>query len=305
MSFHFPASAISTANPPRAESGDRGLQSTTAATRYEVFALIESLPHCETWKVRDRNTGDWLALLQLRVEHPAARRELVRQRTAFEVARLVHSDYVVRAVEARWEDSPPVATYEWLDGWTLRQQLAAGQPVSPGRALWLLRQMLLGLSDLWQAGYAHGDLSAEHVFVCRNGVLRLTHLESAIRTTAASELPTDLAVGGAGREDDAARDDAGNSSGGKPRGRHLHAAGLLYLQLLAGPAFEDAGAALLGSGIHVDELQAAFRKILPAVPREATGLAARVLAAAESADRQQAERLANAALRLELQFWQA
>jgi hypothetical protein len=298
MTFHFPASAI----PGATQAIDR-LQSTTAAPRYEVFALRESLPHCEIWKVRDRETGDWLALQQLRLEHPAARRELIRQRTAFEVARLVRSDYVVRAVEARWGDSPPVATYEWLDGWTLHQRLAIGHPVSPGRALWLLRQMLLGLSDLWQAGYAHGDLSAEHVFICRNGALRLTHLESAICTTTLPEIPSDEILTSPDQRECAVAESA-DQFAARTRGRDLHAAGLLYLQLLAGPKFEAACVPLLSVAPREDELEPAFRAVLPAIPRELTALGARVLATAESADRQQAERLANVALRLELQFWQ-
>jgi serine/threonine-protein kinase len=130
----------------------------------------------EIWKVRQRTTGNVFALKRLRPEYvddEGARRMLINEATA---GRAVTGKHIVHVIQSDHNASPPFNLLEWLDGETLGQQLDSGQSLSVGTIIWIARQCAQGLNDLARAGYSHGDVKPENIFLETGGQAKLIDL---------------------------------------------------------------------------------------------------------------------------------
>jgi eukaryotic-like serine/threonine-protein kinase len=130
----------------------------------------------EIWKVRERATGNVFALKRLLpqfVDDEGARRLLLNEATA---GHAVAGQHVVRVMQSNHNLSPPFNLLEWLDGGTLGEQLESGQSLSIGSIIWVARQCAQGLSDLARAGYSHGDVKPDNIFLETGGAAKLIDL---------------------------------------------------------------------------------------------------------------------------------
>ncbi len=130
----------------------------------------------EIWKVRERATGDVFALKRLRPEYvddEQARRLLINEAAA---GRAVTGKHIVHVIQSDHDASPPFNLLEWLDGETLGQQLENGQSFSVGTIIWIARQCAQGLNDLARAGFSHGDVKPDNIFLETDGQAKLIDL---------------------------------------------------------------------------------------------------------------------------------
>ncbi len=143
---------------------------------FELIALVGRGAFADVWKVRDRRTGQFQALKQLRADctdQPAARQLLKNEA---EIGRKIACEYVVKVGHARCEIEPPYLVMEWLSGRTLDDRLAADRRLFCSEALWIARQCAQGMHALMVAGYTHGDIKPSNIFLCDNGMVKLIDL---------------------------------------------------------------------------------------------------------------------------------
>lgn len=165
VSRHLPRSLASSVATP---SGRR--------LNFEPVGLAGRGTFAEVWQVRDRTTGQLLALKQLRADRkdqPAARRVLENEA---EVAGKVSSQHVVRVFECDLAAELPYLALEWLPGRTLEARLAAEGRLFCRDALWIARQCAQGMHDILIAGFTHGDIKPANIFLCDTGVAKLIDL---------------------------------------------------------------------------------------------------------------------------------
>lgn len=153
----------------------------SALDRYELLAPVARGTFSEICRVRERRTGTHFALKRLRAEwcnEADARQLLVNEARA---GRAVRSRHVVRVIESGLQDKYPWTVLEWLGGATLESELADGRLLPPGLALWIARQCVQGLLDLARAGFTHGDIKPDNIFLSAERNVTLIDLGFARR----------------------------------------------------------------------------------------------------------------------------
>lgn len=110
-------------------------------------------------------SGRVVALKRLRPEwrENVTARQLLRNEA--EVGRAVKSAHVVRVHYSETSGEDPHLLLEFLEGCSLEQMLRDSERLTVRKSVWIARQCAVGLADLEQAGYAHGDLKPANVFV--------------------------------------------------------------------------------------------------------------------------------------------
>jgi len=164
------------------QSGRRAAARRTSHSGYQpagrprLLELASRGPYAETWKAVDPGSGQTVALRQARFDcvNPAAARLLLANEA--EVLALLRGHHAAALLEERLGDSPPALVQEWLRGETLARRLATRGHLPPRDALWVARQCAQGLRVLQQAGFLHGALVPENVFIESTGKVRLINL---------------------------------------------------------------------------------------------------------------------------------
>lgn len=144
-----------------------------APAGYELVDPCGRGTFSEICKVRCLETGAFFALKRLRPEwlnEPDVRGLLQAEADAGRAAR---GEHVVHLVHAETAGAHPFVVLEWLDGQTLEQQLEQSDRLSVSTSVWIARQAAQGLQTLERAGFAHGDLKPENIYLCANGVVKL------------------------------------------------------------------------------------------------------------------------------------
>jgi len=147
----------------------------TAGSRfggYEVIALVAIGGMGEVYRARDTRLGRDVALKLLpEIAIGDPERQARFEREARAIAALSHPN-IVGIHSFGVENGIAYAVIEWLEGRTLRQELAQG-PLPAQRVLDLGAQIALGLAAAHDKGVTHRDVKPENVFITSDGVVKL------------------------------------------------------------------------------------------------------------------------------------
>ncbi|GAB4149286.1 MAG: hypothetical protein Tsb009_23520 [Planctomycetaceae bacterium] len=200
-------------------------------TGYELVGCRTDGSFAEICKVRNRETGTLAALKRLRPEwrnQPEARALFQAEVNA---ASCVNSEHVVRLLDAELDTPSPWLLLEWLEGETLEQRLARGEKIPVSTAVWIARQTVQGLSDLSRAGFVHGDLKPENIFLCYPGIVKILDLGFAHRLERTSEFSENkLLVGTA----EYLAPEALSAELSNPLAKDVYSLGIILFRMLAG-----------------------------------------------------------------------
>jgi serine/threonine-protein kinase len=141
------------------------------------YQLIEPLGHGgmgEVWRARHRMLAQPAAIKLLSAEALGgkARSERIRKRFEREAraTAMLSSPSTIRIYDfGRTEDGTLYYVMELLDGIDLETLVAEHGPVSPERAIFLLRQVCDSLAEAHASGLVHRDIKPANIYVCRLG----------------------------------------------------------------------------------------------------------------------------------------
>jgi serine/threonine-protein kinase len=119
-----------------------------------------------------------IKMLRPRWHDDARALNLIRREAV--VGRRVSSPHVISVLAAAVHRPPYYVVMPWLPGVTLDKRLAGG-PLPLYQALWIARQVTLGLDALHQAGWMHGDVKPGNINVAPEGHVTLLDLGFARR----------------------------------------------------------------------------------------------------------------------------
>ena len=143
---------------------------------FDVLRPLGGGPLTEVFAAR-RHADDRLCALKLPREtwpgHTTAVRLLRRE---YRALRAVQHPNVVRLLDAHVTDPPYFVALEYLDGETLRDRLQRDYALDLRSAIWIARQMAEALAALHRAGFIHGDVKPDNVYILDNGTAVLVDL---------------------------------------------------------------------------------------------------------------------------------
>jgi hypothetical protein len=164
-----------------------------AEERFERLALLGQGGMARVWKVRDRATGQLLALKEILGEQDAHAVERLRREAAS--ARSLQHPHICRAVDFHIADDDHWIAFELVEGLALRDVIRELCPLPPSLALALLHQLLLALSYAHNHGVVHRDVKPRNIMVTRDGTLKLLDFGVARRIEDATMTMTGALVG--------------------------------------------------------------------------------------------------------------
>jgi len=143
---------------------------------YQPVARAGQGAYTETWKVQNLQTGEFFALKKPKKDLHGLKTVLTLLRNEANVARIAASDYIVGFHDAIDSETDPCTISQWLTGTTLEAILQKQKFLPIESSLWIARQCALGLLDLQQAGFIHGDVKPANIFVLNSGKVKLIDL---------------------------------------------------------------------------------------------------------------------------------
>jgi eukaryotic-like serine/threonine-protein kinase len=151
------------------------LEDARAIGSYELVERIGAGGMGEVWRARHRLLARPAAIKLIRSDMLGrglwARRELVKrfEREARDTAALGSIHTIDVYDFGLTEEGDFYYVMELLDGLSLERLVRQFGPMSPGRTVYLLRQVCHSLGEAHARGLVHRDLKPENIFVCRLG----------------------------------------------------------------------------------------------------------------------------------------
>jgi hypothetical protein len=157
----------------------RGAPRQVLLGRYEVLRRLGAGGYATVYLANDRAGHELVALKHVRQDAVGDRAALDAAAREFEVARRASHPNLVAVHDMQRVDDGVVIVMEYADHGSLRDRLAEQGKLGPAEAASLLRDALLGLQALHEAGIVHGDLKPENILLGGDGRAKLADFGAA------------------------------------------------------------------------------------------------------------------------------
>ncbi|NUQ63769.1 MAG: serine/threonine protein kinase [Pirellulales bacterium] len=163
---------------------DQGQELVRAGT-WELVRLAAEGPLARVYQARpvgalsQRSAAYCLKMLREEVLEDPRAVALIRREA--QVGRTVAHPHLIPILAAHVTSPPYYVVMPWLEGQTLSESLAAGEPLDVPGALWVVRQAAEALAALHDAGWMHGDVKPANILVAPLGHVTLLDLGFARR----------------------------------------------------------------------------------------------------------------------------
>jgi serine/threonine-protein kinase len=155
-------------------SGEVSMKSRLIAGRYELLGMVGAGAMGTVYRARDRELDEEVALKVLQHDVLEAPGALDRFRREVKLARRVTHRNVARAHDIGEHQGEHFITMELIDGQPLAQLITNGQPISPSKAIAILKSICQGLDAAHAVGVVHCDLKPDNVLIAHDGRVVIT-----------------------------------------------------------------------------------------------------------------------------------
>jgi predicted Zn-dependent peptidase len=149
------------------------IQATPLPPRYEMLGELGRGGMGIVCKVRDRETGEVLALKILKPEIAANPQILERFKNELLLAHKITHRHVARLYEFHRSGDTVYLSMEFVEGESLRSVFEREGKLEIGRAMEFARQLAAGLAEAHRQTIVHRDLKPENIMIAPDGELKV------------------------------------------------------------------------------------------------------------------------------------
>ncbi len=165
---------------------------------YEIVAPLGAGGMGEVYRARDTKLGREIAIKVLPAETSSDPERRQRFEQEARSASALNHPNILTIYDIAESDGSLYIAMELVEGKTLRELIASGEPLATRKLLDIAVQTAEGLSKAHSAGIVHRDLKPENLMVSRDGYVKILDFGLAKLTEAVSEeasvLPTAIAA---------------------------------------------------------------------------------------------------------------
>jgi eukaryotic-like serine/threonine-protein kinase len=189
------------------------------------------------------------------------------------VGRRVSHPCVISILDARLAKSPRYVVMPWLEGATFKSHLDSARPLELPEVLWFVRQAAQGLDALHRAGWMHGDIKPDNMFISSQGRVTLLDLGFARAVDESGSAAARVVTGTCGYMapewiTSALRADIRSD---------IYSLGVVLFEAIAGRLpYEAADLAALATA-HRQQSPPSLRSLVPHLPSEVAALVHRMI----------------------------
>ena len=147
--------------------------SVTIPERYDLLDELGRGGMGVVYKVRDRETGEVLALKFLKSEIASDQQIMERFKNELRLAHRITHRNVARLYEFHRAGDAAYLSMEFVEGQSLRSVIQAEGKMEPARVYEIARQLGAGLSEAHRQSIAHRDLKPENVMLTSDGDVKV------------------------------------------------------------------------------------------------------------------------------------
>ena len=230
--------------------------------RYEIIALIGEGGMANVYLANDRLANRQVAIKILRGEMASDAVALVRfQREANAAATLTHPN-IIQIYDVGNDNNRHYIVMEYVKGRTLKQWLAARGALPVNEAVYVMRQITLGIQAAHEKGIIHRDIKPQNVLVTDDGSIKITDFGIAMAQDALQLTVSDSVMGSVHYL-------APELAKGEPATfrSDIYSLGIVFYELLSGDVPYRADAPVQVALKHLREEMPLIRDLNPAIPQ--------------------------------------
>jgi serine/threonine protein kinase len=145
----------------------------TFAGRYQVIEELGKGGMGRVYKVLDKEIEEKVALKLLKPEIASDEETIKRFRNELKLARTISHKNICRMYDLGQAEGNYFITMEYVPGENLKSSIRRMGPLSPGKTIYIAKQVCEGLAEAHRLGVVHRDLKPQNIMIDQDGNARI------------------------------------------------------------------------------------------------------------------------------------
>lgn len=163
--------------------------------RYKIISNIGKGGMANIYLAYDNERKHNVAIKQLSSESSTNKVSVKRFEDEMELMAQIHSEYIVKIIDFQNEPDSRFIVMEYVDGQTLKQYIEYRTNIVPDQAVYIAKQLALGLHEMHKHGIIHRDIKSQNILIANDGRVKIIDLGIALGNDTSRVTQTNRLIG--------------------------------------------------------------------------------------------------------------